>query len=121
MVPKHQGKKRTAPLSTHVRSPFVDPPQTFSRLLEQAAKKRKLLNGKAAPAQNSKKQNVKTVIEIPDDASGSDSEVEEEDLAFFQLHSRAGEFLQTLDKTAIARFVSLKGIRLLSHFICLQE
>lgn len=105
MGSKHQGKKRTAPHSTRVRSAFVDPPQTSLCLLEQPVKKRKLLNGEAAPAQLTKKQKVKTVIEIPDVASGSDSEVEEEDLTFFQ--SRAGEFLQTLDKTAIARSVTL--------------
>lgn len=97
--------------------PIVDPSQTSSYFLEQPVKKRKLLNGKAAPAQLLKKQKVKTVIEIPDVASGSDSAVEEEDLAFFQSHSRTGEFLQTLDKSAIARFVTLKDIRSPSHFI----
>ena len=116
MGSKHQGKKRTAPHSTQVCSTFVDPPQTDLYLPEQPVKKRKLLNGKAAPAQPSKKQNVKRVIEIPDVAGGSDSDVEEEDLAFFQSHSRAGEFLQTLDKTAIARSVTPKIIRPPSHF-----
>jgi hypothetical protein len=74
-----------------------------------------LLNGEAAPAQLSRKQTVKAVIEIPDGAGGSGSDVEEEDLAFFESQSRAGEFLQTLDKTAIARFVALKNTGLPSH------
>lgn len=110
MGSKYQGKKRTAPHPTQVCSAFVDPPHTSSCLLAQPVKKRKLLNGKAAPAHLSKKQKVKAVIEIPDVASGSDPEIEEEDLAFFQLHSQAGEFLQTLDKTAIARCVYYKCV-----------
>jgi len=107
----YQGKKRAAPHSTQVCLAFIDPSHTSLCLLAQPVKKRKLLSGKAAPAHLSKKQKVKTVIEIPGAASGSDSEVEEEDLAFFQSHSGVGEFLQTLDKTAIARSVSLKCIR----------